>query len=168
MILHCGQSRSKSKLGVSTRVVLLCFGSRAFYVLHYRRWWLISYSIPIRLLAGFIAVRYRKLGREKNKYINYECNRYKWKTTNNMFISIKKIIYVALNICMSSCRVLNIEMKKKKLINLSPSGVGESRNIALLGRHVLGENFWQTRGRWEKAIVLIFGEPVLWTRMIGQ
>lgn len=101
LILHCGQSRSKSKLGVSTRVVLLCFGSRAFYVLHYRRWWLISYSIPIRLLAGFIAVRYRKLGREKNKYINYECNRYKWKTTNNMFISIKKIIYVALNICMS-------------------------------------------------------------------
>ena len=59
LILHCGQWRSKSKLGVSTRVVLLCFGSRAFYVLHYRRWWLILYSIPIRLLAGFIAVRYR-------------------------------------------------------------------------------------------------------------
>lgn len=38
---------------------------------------------------------------ERKIYIYYECNRYKWKTTNNMFISIKKIIYVALNICMS-------------------------------------------------------------------
>lgn len=68
-----------------------------------------------------------------------------------MFISIKKIIYVALNICMSwtqkknicmsSCRVLNIEMKITELINVSPSGVGENRNTALLGRHVLGDNF---------------------------
>lgn len=46
-----------------------------------------------------------------------------------------------LNICMSSCRVLNMEFKKTELINMSPSSVGENRNTALLGRHVLGENF---------------------------
>lgn len=42
-------------------------------------------------------------------------------------------------------RVLNIEMRKKKteLINMSTSGVGENRNTALLGRHVLGENFYR-------------------------
>lgn len=86
-----------------------------------------------------------------------------------MFISIKKIMLHALNICMSSVVFWILKWEKKtELINMSTSGVGENRNTALLGRHVLGENFYRHVADGGKAIVWILGEPVLWTRMIGK
>ncbi len=47
-------------------------------------------------------------------------------------------------------------------------GVCENQTFSLLGRHVIGEEFFTDTWQLRNGIVLILGEPVLHTCIIGQ